>query len=167
MFWLFLLAAVTGLVIALRRVLRKLQPLDDQLYSTKVAIDHVQSGVAFVRADGTMGSMNPSLAGTLGVKHGELDGRDWLTLFLPSERAKAEEAYRQMLLLGTASLEIHAERSDGAHPYLGMTLVALHDRKTRFVGHHCLTDDRTREKRLEAKVKELTAALEHHAAEAR
>ncbi len=87
MLWLYLLGAVTVLGIALRRVLRRQKPLDDELYSSKVAIDHVHSGVAWVRANGTIGSMNPALAGTLNVKQHELDGHDWLLLF-PAERAK-------------------------------------------------------------------------------
>ena len=60
--WLYLLGAVTVLVIALRRVLRRQAPLSDELYSKQVAIDHVHSGVAWVRADGTVGSVNPALA---------------------------------------------------------------------------------------------------------
>ncbi len=46
----------------LRRVLRRQAPLSDELYSKQVAIDHVHSGVAWVRADGTLGSVNPALA---------------------------------------------------------------------------------------------------------
>jgi hypothetical protein len=42
-----------------------------------------------------------------------------------------------------------------------VVLVSVHDHKTRFVGHHCLTVDRTREKMLESRVQELTDALEH------
>jgi len=159
MLWLYLLAAVTVLVIALRRVLRRQQPLDDQLYSSRVAIDHVHSGVAWVRADGTIGSMNPSLAGTLGIKHGELDGHDWLSLFPQRERSKVSETYSQMLLLGIASMDIYVERSNGTQAWLNMVLVAVHDQKTSFVGHHCLTVDRTREKLLEEKVQQLTEAL--------
>ena len=58
MLWLYLLGAVTGLSIALRRVLRRQKPLNDELYSTKVAVNHVQSGVAWVRADGKIGSIS-------------------------------------------------------------------------------------------------------------
>jgi PAS domain S-box-containing protein len=162
MLWLFLLGAVTALVIVLRRVLRRQQPLDDQVYVSRVAVDHVHSGVAWVKADGTIGSMNPALAATLGIKHGELDGRDWMQLFPERERDRVGEAYRQMLLLGMASMEIHVERSDRSLAWLSMALVALHDRKTRFAGHHCLTVDLTHEKNLEEKVKELTDALERY-----
>jgi hypothetical protein len=35
-------------------------------------------------------------------------------------------------------------------------MVAIHDHKMRFVGHHCLAVDRTREKTLAAQVEELT-----------
>lgn len=159
MLWLYLLATVTVLVIALRRVLRRQKPLDDQLYSSRVAIDHVHSGVAWIRADGSIGSMNPSLAAAIGIKHGELDGHDWLLLFPQRERAKVREVYSQMLLLGIASMDIHVERSDGSLAWLNMVLVAVHDHKTRFVGHHCLSVDRTREKQLEEKVSTLTEAL--------
>src|SRR5712692_3062460 len=98
MLWLFLLGAVTLLVIAVRRVLRRQQPLDNELYSKKIAIDHIHSGVAWVGEDGTIGSLNPSLAGTFGARYGELDGRDWRALFLKSDQARVEERYRQALL---------------------------------------------------------------------
>jgi PAS domain S-box-containing protein len=159
MFWLSLLAAITVLVIALRRVLRRLKPLDDQLYSSKVAIDHVHSGVAWVRADGTIGSMNPSLVGSLGIDRGELDGHDWLSMFPEAERANVREAHSQMLLLGIASMDIFVERPDGTQAWLSMAMVAVHDYRARYVGHHCLTVDRSREKELEEQVKELTVAL--------
>jgi PAS domain S-box-containing protein len=159
MLWLYLLGAVTVLGIALRRVLRRQQPLDDELYSKKVAIDHVHSGVAWVRADGTIGSMNKALTTTLKIKPNELDGRDWLLLFPQKERAAVQEAYSQALLLGIASIGPQVERSDGTPAWIEMVLVSVHDHKMRFVGHHCLTTDRTREKMLEEKVQELTAAL--------
>ena len=168
MLWLYLLGAVTVLVIALRRVLSRQKPLDDELYAKKVAIDHVQSGVAWVRANGTIGFLNPSLAGTLAVKHGELEGHDWLMLFPQKERAKVREAYSQALLLGIATIDAHVERNDGSLAWLNLMLVAVHDHKMRFVGHHVLTLDRTRERALEEKVGELTKALARsEAAEAR
>jgi PAS domain S-box-containing protein len=160
MFWLYLLAAITVLVIALRRLMRRLKPLDDQLYSSKVAIDHVHSGVAWVRADGTIGSMNPSLVGSLGIDRGALDGRDWLLIFPKRDRDNVREAHSQMLLLGIASMDIFVERPDGNQAWLSMAMVAVHDHRARFVGHHCLTVDRSREKELEEQVKELTAASE-------
>ena len=159
MLWLYLLGAVTVLGIALRRVLRRQKPLDDELYSKTVAIDHVHSGVAWVRADGTIGSMNPALSATLKIKKNELDGRDWLLLFPQKERSRVQEAYSQALLLGIASVNACVERSDGSPAWIDMVLVAGHDHKMRFVGHHCLTVDRTRERWLEEKVQELTAAL--------
>jgi PAS domain S-box-containing protein len=159
MLWLYLLAAVTVLVIVLRRVLQRLKPLDDQLYSSRVAIDHVQSGVAWVRADGTIGSMNLSFAATIGVKPEELVGHDWMLLFPQRERAKVRELHSQLMLLGIAATDTCVERANGSLAWLKMMLVAVHDSKTRFVGHHCLTEDRTRERQLEEKVQELAAAL--------
>jgi len=46
-------------------------------------------------------------------------------------------------------------------------MVAIHDHKMRFVGHHCLVVDRTRERMLEARVKDLTKSLERPASAAR
>jgi PAS domain S-box-containing protein len=156
MLWLYLLGAVTFLVIVLRRVLRRQQPLNDELYSKQVAIDHVHSGVAWVRADGTIGSVNPGLLATLRAKKEDLEGQNWLTMFLPPERDRVLEMYTQALLLGKASLDTRAERPDGSHVLLNVVLVAVHDHKMRFVGHHCLTDDRTKEHVLEEKIRELT-----------
>jgi PAS domain S-box-containing protein len=160
MLWLYLLAAVTVLVIALRRVVHRQKPLDDQLYSSRVAVDHVHSGVAWVRADGTIGSMNLAFAAILGIKPGELDGHDWLLLFPHRERAKVRELRSQLVLQGIAAFDVYVERANCSPAWLNMVLVAVHDRKTRFVGHHCLAEDRTREKQLEEKVQELTSALD-------
>src|SRR5258707_92431 len=127
MLWLYLLGAVTVLVIVLRRVLHRQQPLDDELYSKKIAFDHIHSGVAWVRQDGTVASMNPSLAGTFGAKYGELDGRNWLTLFPQSERARIEDSYRQALLAGMTSFQTSVERLDGSAAYLDVLLLTVHD----------------------------------------
>src|SRR5580704_8509189 len=93
--WLYLLGAVTFLTIALRRVLHRQAPLSDELYSKQVAINHVHSGVAWVRADGTIGSVNPSLLATLCADSSKVIGRDWLEIFSADERAHLREAYRQ------------------------------------------------------------------------
>jgi PAS domain S-box-containing protein len=161
MLWLYLLGAVTFLIIVLRRVLRRQRPLNDELYSKTVAIEHVQSGAAWVRADGTIGSMNPAMCASLGAKPAELVGHEWYLLFPQRERAKVTEAYSQMLLVGIATVNADTERTDGSYAPQGILLVAVHDHKMRFVGHHCLMADRTREKALEAKVRELSEALEH------
>jgi PAS domain S-box-containing protein len=159
MLWLYLLGAVTVLVIALRRVLRRQKPLDDELYSKKVAIDHVQSGVAWVRADGAIGFVNRALAAALNAKPEDLQGHDWLLMFPQRERARIREAYSNALLLGITTLEARAERTDGSLAYLNLVLVAVHDHKMRFVGHQCLAIDRTLERELQEQVRELTEAL--------
>ena len=89
MFWLYLLGLVTALTIALRRVLRRQRPLNDELYAKQVAIDRVKSGVAWVRADGTIGSVNPALATILNVAAADLIGRPWVEVF----RKKSGIAY--------------------------------------------------------------------------
>jgi hypothetical protein len=69
--WLLFLGLATGLVIKLRRVLRRLSPLNDELHSRQVAIAHVQSGVAWVRGDQTFGSVNQSFAETFNMLPGD------------------------------------------------------------------------------------------------
>ncbi len=161
MLWLYLLAVVTILVIILRRVLRREMPLNDELHSKRVALDHVHSGAAWVRLDGQIGSMNPALIVSLGLRKDDLVGKDWYLLFAPRERANVKEAYAQMLLNGIANLDTQTERADGSMIMQNLVLVAVHDHNTKFVGHHCLTVDRTREKTLESQVLQLTRALEH------
>jgi PAS domain S-box-containing protein len=160
MLWLYLLGAVTALIIALRRVLRREAPLNDELYSRKVAIDHVHSGAAWVCADGKIGSMNPALVVSLGMRNCELVGQDWYLLFAEHERENMREAYAQMVLRGIASLDAETQRTDGSLATQNVVLVAVYDHKTRFAGHHCLTVDRTHEKMLERRVHELAAELE-------
>lgn len=155
MLWLYLLGAVTVLCIALRRVVRRQTPLTDELYSTKVAFDHLQSGVAWVRADGTLGAINSSLAATLCADPKNLIGSDWLTIFPTMEQERVKEAYSQLLLLGKTQFDVYGQRADGTYAWLNVLLVAVHDHKMRFVGHHCLMLDSTHTKILEDRVKEL------------
>ncbi len=83
--WLYLLATITILVIALRRVLHRQLPLSDEVYAKQVAIDHVHSGVAWVRNDGTIGSVNPALAKTLAAIPRELMGTAWTGMCSPEK----------------------------------------------------------------------------------
>ena len=64
----YLLGLSVLLYIALRRVLAQQAPLKDEVYMKNVAIEYVQSGVAWVRGDGTVRSVNQSLASTLSAK---------------------------------------------------------------------------------------------------
>jgi PAS domain S-box-containing protein len=160
MLWLYLLAAVTALIIALRRVLRRLGPLREELYTTKVAIEHVHAGVVFIKADGKVGFVNQSLADSLLAKPSDLAEREWLLMFPNQERAKVEEAYNQMLLQGIANLETSFERSDGTHAPIHLRLVTAHNQNMRVLGHHCLIRDDSQLRALKQKVAELTAALE-------
>ncbi len=155
--WLYLLAAVTFLIIALRRVLRRLRPLNDEVYAKQVAIDHVHSGVAWVRFDGTIGSVNPALAKTLHAIPKELVGSPWTALFPPKDRPRVEEAYSQALLSGRASLSGDALRLDGTQAQVEVLLVSIHDHKSRFIGHYCLMEDRTHVLELEAQLNQLGA----------
>ena len=158
--WLYLFGAVIFLVIKLRRVLLQQKPLSDELYSKRVAIEHVHSGVAWVRADGTIGVVNPALASTLGTPAKDLAGRGWQTVFPEKERARVEETYRRALLMGKASLDVHASRPDLHDSSVSLLLVTIHDHKSRLVGHYCLMEDRTRELELEEQVRRLSAAAE-------
>ncbi|MEI9814670.1 MAG: PAS domain-containing protein [Acidobacteriota bacterium] len=159
MLWLFLLAAVTVLVISLRRVVRRQQPLSDQLYMSKVAVEHVHSGVAWVRAGGQIGSVNQSLANSLGVNPAGLIDQQWLFLFPDCERPRVEEAYAQMLLGGIASLDTFVESKEGAPRAINLRLVAVHDHKMRLEGHHCMIHDESYQQTLERQVMDLTEAL--------
>jgi hypothetical protein len=162
-----MLAAVTVLLIILRRVLQRQTPMSDELYSKQVAIDHVHSGVAWVRADGTVGSVNPALAKTLLALPKEILGYPWERLFPEAERPRVIEAYSQALLMGKTSLATAGARSDGSVARVNVMLVAVHDSRTRLIGHYCLMDDRTRELELEQQVEKLVVALESGAAAAK
>ena len=160
--WLYLLALVTFLTIALLQKLRRQIPLSDELHVKTVAIEHVHSGIAWVRQDGAIGSINASFAATLNAAPRELVGRDWYEIFSQQDRVRMKEAYSQMLLLGKANLEVHAKRTDGTYAGLEVLLVAQHDHKSRFIGHHCLAADRTRERLLEEQIRELAEDAEQH-----
>jgi PAS domain S-box-containing protein len=159
MLWLYLLGAVTFLVIALRRVLRRQRPLYDELYSTRVAIKHVHSGVAFVKANGAIGSVNASLADLLAAKPEELAGREWYVLFPAHEHERVREAYTQMLLSGIASLDTVVERTGGHCEPVNLRLVAVNDHKARLVGHHALIHDVSRERSLEEQLRRLGQSI--------
>ncbi len=157
--WLYLLGAVTVLVIILRRVLHRQAPLSDEIYSKQVAIDHVHSCVAWVRADGLIGSVNPALSKTVRLLPRELIGQPWETIFPLEERPKLDESYRQALLMGKLRLETLAQRPDGSLAKVRVLLVTIHDHQSRLVGHYCLMEDLTRESELEQQIEKLTSAL--------
>ncbi|MEP6961788.1 MAG: PAS domain-containing protein [Acidobacteriota bacterium] len=159
MLWLYLLAAVTVLVISLRRTLIKLIPLNDQLYSNKVAVEHVHSGVGWVKADGRIGSVNQSLADTLGAKLTDLVDQEWYLMFPRAERPRVKEAYTQMLLAGIATLDTAIERADGIALPANIRVVAVHDHKMRLLGHHCMVHGNLRERALAEQIRQLSAAL--------
>jgi PAS domain S-box-containing protein len=159
MLWLFLLGVVTLLVINRRRLMLRIIPLDDKLYSTQVAVEHVHSGVGWVRADGMIVSMNQSLADMLGTKLTEMGGHEWYMMFPRNERARVKEAYTQMLLSGIASLDTAIERADGTAQAANLRMVAVHDYKMRLVGHHCMVQNISRERALEQQVRDLSDAL--------
>ena len=147
--WLYLLGAVTVLTIALRRMKHRITPLNDEVFAKQVAIDHVHSGVGWVRHDGTVGSVNPALAKTLNASPRDLVGQPWTKMFPAKEKGRVEEAYRQSLLMGKAALEVEAQRIDGTRAQTELVLVSVHDHKTRFIGHYCLIEDRSRVTELE------------------
>jgi PAS domain S-box-containing protein len=154
--WLYLLGLSVLLTIALRRVLAQQKPLKDEVYMKTVAIEYVQTGVAWIRADGKIRSANASLGNTLGGEPRTLVGRDWYEMFAPQDRRNLEEAYSQMLLVGKATLEANGRWIDSPCSGLEVLMVAIHDHKMRFVGHYCLLMDHAREKALAAQIKELT-----------
>jgi PAS domain S-box-containing protein len=161
MLWLYLLGIATFLVIALRRVLRRQKPLSDELYAKKIAIDHVHSGIAWVPEDGKLGWFNPAFPEVLRLASTDLIGRDWYEIFAADEHQRMREAYRQMLLMGKVSLQARGLRANGTLAWFDVLLVAVHDHRTRFVGHHCVIEDRTRERALEKRLDELTHSTQH------
>ena len=158
--WLLFLGLATGLVIKLRRVLRRLSPLNDELHSKQVAIAHVQSGVAWVRGDLTFGSVNQSFADTFKMPPGDFTGREWYKIFGPDDHERVSDAYARMMLRGMTSFEAAGERSDGSLAWLDVRLVPVHDGHMRLVGHHCMIGDKSRERALEQQVRELEQRLE-------
>ena len=158
MLWLYLLAAVTVLVIALRRVVRQQAPLSDELYSNRVAVEHVYSGVAWVRNDGVVRSVNQALADEFGGKSDLMD-HEWYLMFPAHERPRVKEAYTQMLLAGIANVDTFIESADGGHQAVHLRLIALHDHKMRLVGHHCIIHNSSRERALEKQIRQLSRAL--------
>jgi hypothetical protein len=60
-----------------------------------------------------------------------------------------------MLLGGKVWLQARGLRSDRTVACFDVLLVAIHDHRARFVGHHCLIEDRTRERLLEQQLREV------------
>ncbi len=152
--WVYTLGLSTLLGIAFRRERLKHIPLSDELYSKSVAIDHVQSGVAWIRSDGLVRTVNESLASLLSFAPRELNGRTWYELFEPGERSALEEAYSRMLLIGKTSLQTRVKRADGTLAEVDVLMVAVHDHKSRLIGHYCMLADRSRERSLERQLRQ-------------
>lgn len=152
--WVYLLGLSILLGIALRRVVLRQNPLNDELYSKSVAIEHVQSGVAWIRPEGEIRTINAAFAEILVGHAKDYLGTSWYDLFAPQERERLKEAYSQMLLLGKTNLQAFGKRADGTFAGLEVRLVAVHDHKMRFVGHHCLVADHTKELLLEDQIRD-------------
>jgi PAS domain S-box-containing protein len=159
--WLILLGVAIGLGIALRRVLRRQSPLNDELHSQQVAVAHVQSGVGWVRGDQTFGSVNQSFADTFKMLPRDFTGREWYKIFGPDDHTRVRESYGQMMLMGMTSFEAAGERGDGSLAWLRVRLVAVHDGQMRLVGHQCMIDDKTHERDLEQLVRDLEERLKN------
>jgi len=140
MLWLYLLGIATFLGIVVRRLQRRQKPLNDELYSKRVAIDHVSSGVAWVSASGKLHSLNASLAQMLGGSAETLAGTNWLEIFPEGDRPRVTEAFSQMLLAGIASVGARTVDGYGGEVPRAVVLVAVHDHKMRFMGHHCIVE---------------------------
>jgi PAS domain S-box-containing protein len=160
MLWLFLLGLATFLTIVLRRTRKRQKPLDEELYSKTIAIDYVQSGVAWVRADGTFGSVNQSFARTFHAAPRELAGQEWYKMFPAEEHDRIRNEYSQMLIMGTVVFDTPGECTDGSPLWLNVRLVPVHDGKMRYVGHHCMVEDRTHVRALEERLRKLSASAE-------
>jgi PAS domain S-box-containing protein len=156
--WVYLLGLSVLLILALRRVVARQTPLSDELYSKSVAMEHIQSGVAWVSSDGKISAMNAAFLEILSGRLPDFRGRHWHTLFADQEAPQLEDAYRQLLLLGKVTFDAYGKRVDGTYAGLEVRLVAVHDHKMRFVGHHCLVADHTRERILEAQIREQSAS---------
>jgi hypothetical protein len=83
----------------------------------------------------------------LDVAPEQLQGRSWLEIFASSERGRMQQAYRQMLLAGRATLNARVVDSQGTVTVRGLLIVAVHDHKMRLAGHHCILNDQVREER--------------------
>jgi hypothetical protein len=57
--------------------------------------------------------------------------------------------------MGTATFDAPGIRADGSPLWLNVMMVSAHDHHMRFVGHHCLVEDRTRLSELEERLHEL------------
>ena len=88
--------------------------------------------------------MNPALAQMLGSTPEELWGRDWMQVFAESDRPRVEQGYRQMLLAGKASINAATIDARGVESPREVLLVAVHDHKMRFKGHHCIIERASR-----------------------
>jgi PAS domain S-box-containing protein len=159
MLWLSFLAAVTILALVLREVLLpQIRPRGDR-YSNRVAIDYLNTGVAWVGPDDKICAVNAALPRVLEAAEEDLVGHNWYEMFVPEDRERVREAVRQMLLTGKASVEARGVRPNGAVAWLELSLVAVHDHKARLLGLHCLAEDRTRQHELEERVDQLTRQL--------
>lgn len=152
--WVYLLGLSVLLGIALRRVRARQQPLNDELYSKTVAIEHVQSGVAWIRPDGAIRTLNPAFAEILAGQARDFVGHSWYELFAQQENGRLQQAYSQMLLNGKANLEALCKRTDGTFAALEVRLAAVHDHKMRFMGHHCLVDNHVKKRLIEEQIRE-------------
>ncbi len=129
-----------ALTIVVRRLLRRQQPLIDELYAKRIAIDQMSSGVAWIPSNGSVHSVNRALARMLGATAEQLAGRNWLQMFAESERPRAQQVYTETLLAARGSFHTLTIDVNGVETPREVRMAAAYDHKMRLMGHHCIIE---------------------------
>ena len=130
-----------------------------ELAATKDAIAQAVEGISRIDTDGKYTHVNKAYANTAGYEPYELLGRNWSITVHPDDLDMLNEAYREMLEIGSVTAEARGISKSGKQFHKQVTMITQHDSKGIFIGHHCFMKDISNRKHAELQREKLIEKL--------
>lgn len=127
---------------------RELEAKNSELKQMNAVLEYAVEGIARMDAAGHYLAVNKAFADILGYAPESLIGMHWLEHSVPSERARLERAWEEMLLNGKVELETRCKHQDGSAFHTAVTLIAAQASEERY----CFLKDITERKELEDRI---------------
>lgn len=136
----------------LQELLDELHRLQLDLKGQNIVYQNCLEGISRIGADGRYEMANIRYAAACGYEPDEMIGMPWQMTILPSEVARMEGFYQQMLKAGRAETETIGVRKDGRMFYKHIIMVPYYAADNSLRGHYCfmrdITEHKIKERRL-------------------
>lgn len=135
------------------------------LLELSLALSNALEGIAQIDNQGEFLTTNRAFANQLGYAGDDLIGVHWQNIVVPSSLDKLRAADERLKEAGKASFDAQGLRKDGTTFHAEVTVVAIHDDKGQFVGHHCFMKDISERKEAELSLAQSEARFRNLAAQ--